>query len=146
MLDFGYQLPDCIWAQPAHLRSPRNTHDFAVLADRCFIRGLLPVKLEDGEEFRYGVWLEVDAAAFRRARKVWNDPARYPALTFAATIANAAPPWAEQILGARVDVGVREPSARPFVRAARDAWLQDLLERGWTGAEYEEVVARLFPD
>lgn len=138
--DFAYQLPDCIWAQRESQRSSRNSGDFAELDERRFVRGLLPVKLENGEEFRYGVWLEVDRTTFDEVRSSWNDEVRYPELRFAAKIANAAPPWRKRILGVEVDVGVRDQKSRPFVVAARERWLQRVIERGWTAAEYDAAV------
>lgn len=122
-------------------RSPRNTRDFAELGERRFVRGLLPVKLASGDEFRYGIWLEVDCATFDDARQIWNDEVRYSQLRFAAAIANAAPPWREKIVGAAVEVGIRDHKSRPFVIGAREPWLRELLERGWTMAEYEAALA-----
>lgn len=139
-LDYGFQLPDCVWAQPAEQRSPRNTLDFAELGPRRFIRGLMPIRLPDGREFRYGVWLEIDEPTFVEVNRSWSDPVRYPQLRFPATIANAAPPWNERLLGAAVDVGVRDQDSRPFVIGSSQTWLQDLLERGWTLADYRAAV------
>lgn len=129
ILDFGYHLPDCIWEQPVSERSPKNSSDFAELGKRRFVRGLLPVKLENGEEFQYGVWLEVDGETFDEIKASWNDGTRYPALKFVAKIANAAPPWRAKLLGVEVEVGVREQNARPFVNVAHEAWLQTIIER-----------------
>lgn len=130
-----------MWAQPPAERSSRNNSDFAESGDRRFVRGLLPVRLASGDEFRFGLWFEVDRPTFAEVVASWDDEERYPHLRFTATIANAAPPWHAQILDAQVDLGVRDPSARPFVIAARAPWLQAVLERGWTMAEYEAVVA-----
>jgi len=141
LLDRAYQAPDCVWAQPVDERSSRNNVDFAELGERRFVRGLLPVPLANGEEFRFGVWLEVDEQTFDEVVASWNDEARYPDLRFTATVANAVVPWQDRILGAHVDVGVRDPNARPFVSAARAPWLQAVVERGWTMAEYEATVA-----
>ena len=142
LLDFAYQLPDCIWAQPPKERSRSNT-DFAEMGARRFIRGLLPVKLEDGEEFRYGVWLEVDAATYKHARKVWNDEARYMGLRFNGTVANAAPPWGEKLLGVEVEVAPREATGRPFVTATKVPWLNEVLRSGWTDDEYAALAEQL---
>ena len=105
------------------------------------MRGLLPIRIEDGEEFRYGVWLEVEPAVFDEIVASWNDTVRYPQLRFVGTIANAVPPWREAILGVEIHAGVRDQNSRPFVIAAHAAWLQQLLERGWTDAEYEAAIA-----
>ena len=141
LLDFGYQLPDCVWDLPEHERSPRNSTDFAELGERRFVRGLLPIKLEDGAEFRYGVWLEVEPDTFGKIVSVWNDKRRYPRLRFRAKIANAAPPFGKKLLGRVVRACVRDQGSRPFVTSAKKAWLQTLLERGWTLAEYRAALA-----
>ena len=80
---------------------------------------------------------------FEEAKASWNDHKRYPSLRFAATIANAAPPWGAKLLGVAVDAGVRERKARPFVIASREPWLQHVLDRGWTAAEYAAVVSSI---
>lgn len=141
LLDFGFQAPDCVWAQPVNERSRRNNVDFAELSERRFVRGLLPVRLEDGEEFRYGIWLEVEEPIFDEVMSSWDDSERYPKLRFVATIANAVPPWGAKALGVEVDVGVRDQRSRPFVIGTRSPWLQSVLEHGWTMADYEAAVA-----
>ena len=143
VLDWAYQAPDCVWAQPAAERSALNNEDFAELGERLFVRGLLPVRLEDGEEFRYGIWLEVDLETFKKVLQSWNDRKRYARLRFAARIANAVPPWHDKILGVEVDVGVRDPTSRPFIVTARVRWLQAVIEHGWTTAEHKAVVESL---
>jgi hypothetical protein len=65
----------------------------------------------------------------------------YPKLRFTARIANAAPPWKQKLLGAEVEVGVRDQSSRPFVRSSAEKWLQTVLVNGWTRAEYEASYA-----
>ena len=141
VLDFGYQAPDCVWAQPATERWSGNTGDFARLGERSFVRGLLPIKLADGEEFRFGLWFEVDPASGDKIRASWHEPTLYLALQFTATIANAAPPWREQILGCEVELRARQARSRPYVVSAREPWLQALLDSGWTLREYEAAVA-----
>jgi hypothetical protein len=136
-------MPDCIWDQPVDQRSSRNNADFAELGDRKFVRGLMPVPIETGDEFRYGVWLEVDEATFRRVLAAWNEPDIYIGLEFTAGIANAAPPWGEHLLGAEVDVRVRDAGARLFITDAKHEWLRDLIARGWTKDEYRAAVATL---
>jgi hypothetical protein len=140
LLDFGFTLPDCVWALPPNERSPRNSKDFAELGNRRFVRGLLPIPIEGGEEFRYGVWLEVETEVFDVIVVSWNDEVEYPKLAFVATIANAVPPWRGKTLGTEVQVGVRDQNSRPFVTAAHQAWLQEVLDRGWSAADYEAAI------
>ncbi len=88
-----------------------------------------------------GVWLEVDQATFLDVRNCWNDEKRYLKLRFKAQVANAAPPWRTNLLGLDVEAGVREAKSRPFVMAAEAAWLQKLIDDGWTPDDYQAAVA-----
>ena len=145
LLDFGYQAPDCIWSLPPAKRSPRNTSDFAELGARRFVRGILPIKIQgSADEFRYGLWFEVEPAKFDEIRAVWNDPS-YAQLTFAATVANAAPPWRDEMLGAKVACAVRDVNSRPFVAGAHAPWLAALVENGWSQDAYRRAVASFAP-
>lgn len=144
-LDYAYRLPDCVFALPAEHRSSRCNEDFAELGDRRFVRGLLPVPVEDTEEFRYGLWLEVDAATFERVIRAWNDPVAYRALTFSGRIANALPPFGVRSLDVLVDLATRDEKSRPFVVRAQEPWLEELLERGWTQREHLKLAAGLRP-
>jgi len=142
-LDFAYRLPDCVFALPAELRSPRCNEDFAELGDRKFVRGLLPVRIEGSEEFRYGVWLEVDPETFERVIRAWNDPAAYRKLAFSGRIANALPPFGPRALDALVNLATRDERGRPFVVSSPERWLKDLLTRGWTHREHLDLAAAL---
>jgi hypothetical protein len=132
-----------VFAIPAEQRSRRCNEDFAELGDRKFVRGLLPVRIEGGEEFRYGVWLEVDPETFEQVIRVWNDPAAYRSLAFGGRIANALPPFGSCALGAHVDLATRDEKSRPFVVNSREPWLEDLLARGWTHREHLDLAAAL---
>src|SRR5262245_565309 len=129
-LEYVFELPDCIAAQPASMRSSRNTADFAEHEARCFVRAVLPVEVDNGDQFRYGLWLEVDAVTYKRIRT-----AQTADLRFTATIANAARPWQHKLLGAAVEVTVRDRGSRPTIVGAQASWLRSVLQRGWTLAE-----------
>lgn len=137
-LDFAYSLPDCVFEQPPSARSPRCNADFAELGDRKFVRALLPVPVEGGEEFRYGVWLEVDQDTFSRVVHAWNDPATYPSLAFGGVVANAIEPYGAKTVGLKVGAATRSQNARPFVIRADVEWLGGLLTDGWSRSEYVE--------
>ena len=86
---------------------------------------------------RPGFVLEVDRNTFENVCKSWNDETRYPALRFQASLANAAPPWRERLLGVVVDAGVRDHESRPFGGRTRGlvakgdrAWLDSIGIRG----------------
>jgi len=142
-LDYAYKLPDCVFALSAEQRSPRCNEDFAEMGERKFVRGLLPVPIEGGEEFRYGVWVEVDRDTFERVVRVWNDAAAYRTLTFSGRIANAFPPFGQRTVDVLVDLATRDEKSRPFVIHSREPWLVGLLARGWTHREHLDVAQAL---
>jgi hypothetical protein len=142
-LDFAYSLPDCVFALLPEERSPRCNADFAELGERKFVRGLLPVPVQGSEEFRYGVWLEVDADTFQRVLRSWNDPDTFRTLTFSGRLANAVEPFGATTLGVEVEVATRGENARPFVVRSRADWLERLITGGWTRQEYVERASGL---
>ena len=91
-LDFAYRMPDCVFARPEEQRSPRCNEDFADLDSGRFVRALLPVPIEGGEEFCFGIWVEVSVTTFERVVRAWNESEAYRTLSFDGAIANAFPP------------------------------------------------------
>ncbi len=142
-LDYAYRLPDCVFALPEEERSPRCSRDFAELDGRRFVRCLIPVPVEGGQEFRYGIWIEVAPDTFERVVRAWNDPVQYRALAFAGRVANAFPPLGDRAVGAVVRLATRGDRSRPFVVDANDGPLASLLRRGWTLAEHLAVASAL---
>ena len=145
--DYAYTWPDRVFALPPDERASRTWRsseanpDFVVLDSTAFfVRGLLPIPLGAGEEFRYGVWLEVSQTDFQRILEAWNDDEAYTKLRFRAALANGIAPWGEPALGAAVDVGTRDAGTRPCVTRADDAWLAELLRSGWDRSTYESVA------
>jgi hypothetical protein len=148
--DFAYQWPDRVFALPPEERAERtwrsgeNNPDFVVLDGAAFFcRALLPIPIGEGEEFRYGVWLEVSQADFERILEAWHDEEAYRTLRFRAALANALAPWGDRTLGAAVDVATRDAGARPWVTGADDAWLAALLHAGWDRPAYERFARSL---
>jgi len=142
-LDYACKMPDCVFALPAEQRSRRCNEDFAELGNRKFVRGLLPIPIEGGEEFRYGVWLEVDPETFEHVIRAWNDPPVYRTLAFSGRIANALPPFGPRALDALVDLATRDEKGRPFVVGSTEPWLKDLLARGWSRQEHLDLADSL---
>lgn len=135
-IDFAYSLPDCVFDQPPSERSPRCNADFAEFGGRKFVRALLPVPVVGSEEFRYGVWIEVDQDDFIRIVQAWDDAAIYPALTFRGVLANAIEPFGAKTVGIEVEAATRAQNARPFVVHADAEWVKLLLAVGWSRSEY----------
>jgi hypothetical protein len=67
-------------------------HFMRLAPERFFVRGLLPVRLSDGHEFHFGVWIEISAETCADLMNTW-DTADYAAVAFDGQLANAVPPW-----------------------------------------------------
>jgi hypothetical protein len=148
--DFAHRWPDRVFALPSAERASRtwcwsdDNPDFVALDGAFFyVRGLLPVPLEENDEFRYGVWLEVSQEDFERILQAWNDEQAYANLRFQATLANAVAPWGDRTLGIMVEVSTRDAGTRPWVSGAAEPWLAMLLRSGWDRATYEHVARSL---
>jgi hypothetical protein len=132
-----------VFALPKEQRSPRCNKDFTELDERRFVRSLFPVPIQGGEEFRFGIWVEVALDTFEHVIRVWNDPVAYRTLAFDGRVSNAFVPLEECTLGATVSLATRDATSRPFVVRAADPRLASLLERGWTREQFLAVAAML---
>ncbi len=147
LLDVGNTWPDCIFALSPDERARRVWQDgsdrpdfIAIDGARHFVRSLLPLPLEDGAEFRYGVWLEVGKDDFDHIMRVWNDGSTYVTLRFQARLANAVEPWGKDTLNTIVEAAPRSFNERPYVFAAEQPALAAGLRVGWNRETYESIV------
>jgi hypothetical protein len=101
---------------------------------RFFVRALLPVRLSDGHEFHFGVWLETPVETFKRLWTNWELP-EYVTMRFDATLANSVPPWNGAILGAPCVAAVREPNQLPYVESSSQFQLAWVLATPWKREE-----------
>src|SRR5437764_8719924 len=105
------ELPDAVRAIPENQRRTRvgvGGPSFMQLdLKRFFVRALLPVRLSDGHEFHFGVWLEIPEETAKTLWTNWERP-EYAAMRFDAVLANSVPPWNESILGAQCTTAVRD--------------------------------------
>jgi hypothetical protein len=94
----SYTYPDAYLDMPPEERDARATIgsdecrlESVTSADhRYFLRVLLPIPVRGEEEAcAWGVWAEVNEAAFSRTRALWDDSSQYDELPFQATLANA---------------------------------------------------------
>jgi hypothetical protein len=139
-------VPDAVLAIPEESREARvrSGGSFCFVdRERFFVRGLLPVRLSDGHEFRFGVWLELPEAACRHLAEVWDRP-EYLAMRFDAVLANSVPPWDAAILDAPCVVSVREQDSLPFVESSAHPELARILTTPWPRAECEAVVDQIW--
>ena len=146
ILDFAYDIPDCIFQivkeRGAEAIRGRiwvsDGHDFIEFdKSRWFVRGLFPVPIEGGLEFRFGVWLELPSKAeFVHVMKTWDDQAAYEKLSFEAKLANSLE--RRDVLGGYVHAyGGTDLNQKPFVHETENTTLNKLLKQGWSTKDYE---------
>ena len=117
--------------------------NFAAMPGRAFVRALLPVRLTDGHEFRFGVWLEVPEATGAAVYSAWDDPA-YIDLSFDAHLANTVPPWGERLLGAACTAVVRDVDELPYIGSSTDEQLARVLSSPWSRTACEKLVTAVW--
>ena len=110
---------------------------------RFFVRALLPVRLSDGHEFHFGVWLETSEETAKQLWTNWERP-EYSAMRFDATLANAVPPWDESVLGVPCAAGIRNQNQLPYVESSTNADLAAVMATPWPRAECEELLDRVW--
>ena len=139
-----FGVPDVFMALSDEERDERQSHrgeNFMRLApDRFFVRGLLPVRLSDGHEFRFGVWLEINSETCVTLMSAW-DEAEYASTVFDGQLANAVPPWGQNLLDKPCQAGVRDRKQLPFIRSSTDIELHAVLSTLWPRSACEELVA-----
>lgn len=128
--DHTFKMPDCVYAQPAAERSPRNQQNFAECGDRLFVRALLPVSISDGTEFRLGVWLELSEDAFFHVMKVWNDEPAYLATRVQGVVESSVLINGRDLRGEKLELAPRSASECLFVKSSQSGWVSELMREG----------------
>ncbi len=116
---------------------------FAALPGRAFVRVLLPVRLTDGHEFHFGVWMEMSEPVGRRVWEAWETEA-YGNLVVEGTLANSVPPWGHALLGAECRAAVGDPQALPSIRESSHPALHRVLTEPWSRAECEAMITQVW--
>lgn len=116
--------------------SPKTDH-LEVRGVGSFVRCLLPIRLTGGFSLTYCVWLQVDPETLRRAWEVWEGAA-YAGLEFGGQLANAIPPWGEQLLQKQVKAVVVDPDQLPVIVLGSDPAIDSILRQVWP---HEEVLS-----
>lgn len=96
----------------------------------CFLRVLLLVCLSDGYAVTFGTWLEVTSEDLEKVREVWTTPA-YSELKLGGLLANAIPPWGEDLLNAPAGAAVLDEGSFPYVIVSTDPLLTQVLDDEW---------------
>jgi len=110
---------------------------------RFFIRALLPVRLSDGHEFHFGVWLETTEETSRRLWTNWEQP-EYSAIRFEATLANGVPPWNDSVLAASCVAAVRDQNQLPYVESSTQPQLAAVMATPWPRVDCEELLDQVW--
>jgi hypothetical protein len=141
--DFSFKMPDCVFAQPAAARSPRNQQNFAEHGDRKFVRALLPVPVSDGGELRVGLWLEVTNEAFFALLEAWDDPTRYLEARLEGAVENKLDLAGGGLKGAPMTLAARNPDQCLFVQNTGLDWLQALMKDGISARDVGAFVGKI---
>jgi hypothetical protein len=79
-LDIGFSLPDVVWAlkkEERELRARSNSDLCELDKKRFFVRAIAFIPITETEKrFGWGLWAEVDAAAFERYLRLYEVDAR----------------------------------------------------------------------
>jgi hypothetical protein len=145
-LNFRFRFPDAVAeALDAGLDEseiagdPR--HDEVInVGDSWFIRVLLQVDLTDGARVTFGTWLEVKFDVLRSIAEIWSTP-EYHSLSVAGRLANAVPPWGNEVLGATATATVTEMAHSPYITSSDDGLLSRVIDDDWPS----EVVLAALP-
>ena len=145
--DYGWQLPDEVWAIPEPIRSERAKYngDLCQLGDRRFIRCLLklPFRRGDDDYYAWGVWIELSPRDFDRYVELYDeDGSAEPRVS--GSIANSIPGYAETLrLPAMVQF--QDSSSRPTVHvpSTTDHALASDQFDGIDDRRYHEILASI---
>ena len=141
------ELPELVRAIPAEERKTRvgvgGTAFMQLDLTHFFVRALLPVRLSDGHEFHFGVWLETDEATSKWLWQNWDLPG-YAQTRFEATLASSVPPWNDAVLGASCVASTRDASQLPYIESSPQAALAGVLTTPWPREDCERLLDRVW--
>ncbi len=130
---FVCPMPDAIAAlpvaeHPARVQTPAGNF---MLLDRTrgFIRCRMPLAAENETlKFSYTCWIEAPFDVFEQTRALWIEPTTRAMIRFQATLANAIPPFEDE-MGRTVNVAVRDWRApQPVIIEVASPGLGPLLK------------------
>lgn len=141
--DFGWRLPDEVWAIPEAERATRAKFDSdrCQLGDRFFIRCILALSFtEQPGYYAWGVWVEVRDSDFWRYIELYDKDGRAePAIP--GSIANAIPGH-RSTLGLPVQVQMQGEKSRPSVRVVDGDHPLSMEQRaGISNRRYHDILA-----
>ena len=152
-MDLAYRKPLDYFEIPEAQRAERIwiDDDLCVIdEERFLIRGVLPLPVHDGDdvvedEFRWGVWVEVEEAWFRRYLKLWDaaDPEEPP---FWCRLSAVLPGYPDTDTLEGDALLLRGANARPLIYLrAEDHPLVGEQRSGITMARVHEILESAMP-
>jgi hypothetical protein len=149
-MDIAYARPQHYFELPEAERDQRAWFDNETNADVCvidrdqfLIRGFLPVPVEDGQEFRHGIWVLVDEPEFRKYATFDGDGSTQPPLQ--GYLSSEVPGYPSTFM-LPVEIQLGPPTQRPSVRLNPSAHLLSSEQReGITMARVHEIVRAALP-
>ena len=96
MLDLRLTLPDVVFELDEEQRRARAAlwDDFCAFEGRHFVRGLLELPIPElGDQFGYGVWVEVGEDDWHRLADLWRDERGADSPPFPGRLANELVPY-----------------------------------------------------
>lgn len=93
-MELTFGLPDEIFALPEQekeVRTEGSTDLYVLDGNRFFVRGLIPLPIENREDYCLGAWAEVSEKDFDRIEELWDVDVRAEEPRINATLANAFP-------------------------------------------------------
>jgi hypothetical protein len=144
-LHFRFRFPDTLAERlengldPSEVAGDPDSDDVIGVGEDWFVRVLLRVRLEDGARVTFGTWLEVELEALRSVADIWSTP-EYANVVLSGRLANAVPPWGDEVRGADATISVLDVDNPPYVTASDDASLSRVLDDEWSA---EMVLAAL---
>ncbi len=133
-LDFSFRLPDALLAVPRHER--QINENFAKVEARRFVRALLPLPVLGGEDFRVGLWFEVDAAGFDAVEQK-------SAVALTGTIDNAFTLQGQAIAGVPGQLQLESGRPVPTLRDTSATWLQQAMREVRSSDEHFALVREI---
>ncbi|MHC6591922.1 DUF2199 domain-containing protein [Arthrobacter sp. C152] len=135
--DVRFRLPDPVLESPDQHRAedswlsdpdPAKATLMQIPNIGPFVRALLPVKLQGGHEFRFGVWIAIHPNDLQHAFRVWNAP-EYADLKLTGYLANRIQPWG--LFAVPVNLAVLDVDHTPYCVSSPNGELDDVLTRVW---------------
>ena len=93
-MELTFGLPDEIFAlseKEKEGRTEGSTDLYVLDENRFFVRGLIPLPVENQEDYCLGAWAEVSKKDFDRIEELWEVDIRTEEPSIKATLANAFP-------------------------------------------------------